>query len=399
MGNYEMNIKAIHYATGEPVLVRMGQGIITEIESFQIEDNEMSNLPFIAPGLIDLQINGFGGYDFNQLPIEEKTIKEVIRKLWQEGVTTCYPTVITNSTEAIEEALKTIARVCEQDPEVARGIAGIHLEGPFISPEDGVRGAHSLDYVRAPDWELFRRWQEAADGRIRIVTLSPEWPESTRFIEKCTESGVTVSIGHTAATPEQIREAVEAGARMSTHLGNGAHLTLPRHPNYIWEQLAQDQLWSCVIADGFHLPDQVLKVVLKVKGTQAMLVSDAVSLCGLAAGSYTTHIGGQVVLTPEGRLHLEGNERLLAGSAQMLLRGIEHLTNRGIAELKEAWDMSSIRPAALMQLPAAAGLAPGAPADLVLFRKAQNRIRLEQTYKCGKLVFMNREHRIWEGQP
>lgn len=398
MGNDEMTVKAIHYATGEPILVRMGQGIITEIESVPIEDKEMSDLPFIAPGLIDLQINGYSGYDFNQLPIADSTISSVIRKLWQEGVTSCYPTVITNSAEAIEEALKTIVRVCERDSEVNHGISGIHLEGPFISPEDGVRGAHSREYVRPPDWEIFRRWQEAAEGRIRVITLSPEWPESTRFIEKCTESGVTVSIGHTNATAEQIQEAVEAGARMSTHLGNGAHLTLPRHPNYIWEQLAQDRLWSCVIADGFHLPDQVLKVVLKVKGSQAMLVSDAVSLSGLAPGSYTTHIGGKVVLTPEGRLHLEGDERLLAGSAQMLLRGIERLTNRGIAELKEAWDMSSIRPAAFMKLPAAAGLALGAPADLVLFRKTQNRIRLEQTYKCGKLVFINRERSIWEGQ-
>ncbi|MNI48365.1 N-acetylglucosamine-6-phosphate deacetylase [compost metagenome] len=287
--------------------------------------------------------------------------------------------------------MESIARVCEEDPIAASGIAGIHLEGPFISPHDGARGAHSRNYVRAPDWDLFCRWQAASGDRIRILTLSPEWPGSADFIRLCTESGVTVSIGHTSATSEQIREAVECGARMSTHLGNGAHLTLPRHPNYIWEQLAQDQLWSCLIADGFHLPDQVLKVVLKVKGAKALLVSDAVSISGLAAGTYHTHIGGKVVLTPEGRLHTAENEQILAGSAQMQLWGIEHLLNRGITSLSDAWNMASIGPAGFMNLPSAAGLSPGAPADFVLFRMEGSHILLEQTYKSGERVYRRNE--------
>ncbi|QNK55792.1 N-acetylglucosamine-6-phosphate deacetylase [Paenibacillus sp. PAMC21692] len=392
--NRQQAVKAILYSTGEPISIRMESGCFAVIESIAVENKE--ELPIIAPGLVDLQINGYGGYDFNTLPIPEEAISEAVRKLWEQGVTSFYPTVITNSGEAIQAAMETIARVCGQDAAAARGVAGIHLEGPFISPHDGVRGAHNRDYVRPPDWELFSRWQEASGGRIRIVTLSPEWPESVPFIERCVKHGITVSIGHTSATAEQIQAAVEAGARMSTHLGNGAHLMLPRHPNYIWEQLAQDRLWSCVIADGFHLPDQVLKVVLKVKGEQAMLVSDAVSLSGLPSGAYTTHVGGEVVLTPEGKLHLASNERILAGSAQMLLWGIEHLTNRGLAELAEAWDMASVRPAGFMKLSAAAGLAAGAPADFVLYRRDDERIRLEQTYKSGELVFHGSE-KLQEG--
>jgi N-acetylglucosamine-6-phosphate deacetylase len=383
--NRQQAVKAVHYSTGEPVSIRIERGCFAAIESIAVENKE--ELPTIAPGLVDLQINGYSGYDFNQLPIPEEAISEAVRKLWEQGVTSFYPTVITNSGEAIQAAMETIARVCGQDAAAARGIAGIHLEGPFISPHDGVRGAHDRDYVRPPDWELFSRWQEDSGGRIRIVTLSPEWPESVPFIERCAKHGVTVSIGHTSATAQQIQAAVEAGARMSTHLGNGAHLMLPRHPNYIWEQLAQDRLWSCVIADGFHLPDQVLKVVLKVKGEQAMLVSDAVSLSGLPDGAYTTPVGGEVVLTPEGKLHLARNEQILAGSAQMLLWGIEHLTNRGLAELAEAWDMASVRPAGFMKLSAAVGLAAGAPADFVLYRRDGERIRLEQTYKSGELVY------------
>lgn len=391
MGLNDMSLKAIHYATGEPVTICIEQGVIRSIEPIRSENSDSSELAIVAPGLVDLQINGYAGHDFNQVPYPDKMVGEVIRKLWQEGVTSCFPTVITNSVQAIQEALESIALACKHDPVADQGIAGIHLEGPFISPNDGARGAHNYDHVRPPDWELFNRWQEAAGGRIRMITLSPEWPNSAPFIAKCTENGVTVSIGHTSATPEQIGEAVEAGARMSTHLGNGAHLMMPRHPNYIWEQLAQDRLWSCVIADGFHLPDQVLKVVFKVKGTQAMLVSDAVSLSGLPAGTYTTHIGGSVVLTPEGKLHLAEDEHLLAGSAQMLLKGIEHVTNRNIAELAEAWDMASVRPSGFMKLPSAASLTPGAPADLVLFRREGSQIRLERTFKLGKQVFFREE--------
>jgi N-acetylglucosamine-6-phosphate deacetylase len=385
-----MRLKALHYKTGEPVHIDIENGRIARIENAEAEQGERASLPYAAPGLTDLQINGYAGNDFNRLPLSPDLIGTIVRNLWQEGVTGSYPTVITNRPESIREAMEAIAQACDLDSAAAAGIAGIHLEGPFISPQDGARGAHHRDYVRPVDWELFCRWQEAARGRIAIVTLSPEWEGSAAFIRKCTDSGVTVSIGHTSASSEQIKEAVASGARMSTHFGNGAHLMLPRHPNYLWEQLAQDELWSCVIADGFHLPDQVLKVVLKVKGSRAMLVSDAVSLSGMPPGEYTTQIGGRVVLSPQGRLHLAEQEQILAGSAQMLLWGIEHMTSRGLAELAEAWDMASTGPAGFMGLPAAAGLSAGAPADIVLFRKERSKLLVEGTYKSGERVFSSR---------
>lgn len=378
-------LEGIHYATGFAVRVVLHNGLIQGIEP--LEGGHAERLPIIGPGLVDLQINGYAGDDFNSLPFSTDLVVKASRALWREGVTSYYPTIITNSPEAIEEAAGIIARACDGDARTNRMIAGIHVEGPFISPEDGARGAHSADYVRAPDWEMFERWQRAAGGRIRILTLSPEWPDSAEFIAKCSASGVTVSIGHTSATPEQIREAVRAGARMSTHLGNGAHLTMPRHPNYIWEQLAQDDLWSCVIADGFHLPEAVLKVIFKTKGSQALMVSDAVYLSGMPAGEYTTHVGGKVVLTEEGRLSLASNPKILAGSAQMLLWGIEHVLRTGLADLRDAWEMSSVRPAQFMKLAAGAGLTPGAPADVVLFERDADRIRLLQTFKDGELVY------------
>jgi glucosamine-6-phosphate deaminase len=376
-------------ATGQPISIGIENGVIHSIDPIDPRDPSSADLPIVAPGLVDLQINGFAGHDVNAASIVPETIEQMIRALWREGVTTCYPTVITNSSEAIVAAMQAIAQACERDAHTAQGIAGIHLEGPFISPDDGARGAHDRQFVRPPHWDDFRRWQDAAGGRIKIITMSPEWPNSPDFISRCAQTGVTVSIGHTSAIPQQIADAVRAGARMSTHLGNGAHLMLPRHPNYLWEQLAQDDLWTCLIADGFHVPDQFVKVVLKVKGDRALLVSDAVSLAGMPPGDYTTAVGGRVTLTPHGRLHLAENEKLLAGSAQTLLKGIEHLTRSRLASLADAWNMASTRPAAFMNLPSAPGLAARAPADLALFRHKDNRILIDAVYKSGDPVFVS----------
>jgi N-acetylglucosamine-6-phosphate deacetylase len=384
-----MPISAIHYATGEPVAVDLDGGVIRAIAPLPPTDAAPSDaLPTIAPALVDLQINGYAGHDFNHLPLRPELVGDVARLLWREGVTTFYPTVITNAPDVIAIALEAIARGCDGDTDADRAVAGIHLEGPFISPEDGARGAHAKAFVRPPDWDLFRRWQDAAGGRVRIVTLSPEWPDAPAFVARCVAAGVTVSIGHTAASPAQVAAAVAAGARLSTHFGNGAHLTLPRHPNYLWEQLAQDELWTCLIADGFHLPDQVLKVAMKVKGDRAVLVSDAVALAGLPPGTYATPVGGRVVLTPAGRLHLAENEALLAGSAQMLLHAVRHLTSRGLADLATAWDMASVWPARLMGLPQSGGLRLGSAADFVLLRRGvDGDLRVARTYVAGRLAF------------
>lgn len=304
--------------------------------------------------------------------------------MWREGVTTCFPTIITNSAESIEQGMRAVGRAGESDRVVGSCIGGIHLEGPFISPEDGARGAHAKAFVCAPNWALFERWQEASGGRIRIVTLSPEWEEACGFIERAVARGVVVSIGHTAATSEQIDAAVRAGARLSTHLGNGAHLMLPRHPNYLWEQLAQDRLSPTLIADGFHLPDQVLKVVLKVK-ENALLVSDAVALAGMRPGDYDMPVGGKVTLTAEGRLHLAGNAKLLAGSAKMLPHAIGHLVRRGLADLERAWEMGSVRAGAMMGMKS--GLEVGGVGDLVVFEIAGGKVVVRETWKAGVRVF------------
>lgn len=340
-----------------PVSIEIEDGRISAVNPA----NEDDALPWIGPGLVDLQVNGFAGSDLNSPQPNPETVNDLTRKLHRLGVTSYLPTVVTAAPEDIEARIAAIAAADRAS------IAGIHLEGPFISPEDGPRGAHPRDHVCEPDWKLFQRWQEAADGLIRIITLSPEWPDGCDFIARCRASGVKVAIGHTGATPAQIREAVAAGATMSTHLGNGAHTVLPRHPNYIWEQLAADGLWATTIGDGFHLPDAVLKVIFAVKQDRAVLVSDVVALGGMPPGEYESGIGERVVLTPGGRLHLAADPRLLAGSAKTLIDGIAHLVKSGLVSLAQSWEMASTRPARFLGLKQQSGLAVGSPADVALF--------------------------------
>jgi N-acetylglucosamine-6-phosphate deacetylase len=273
--------------------------------------------------------------------------------------------LITASADALAHGFATLARLCDSDPTLARTIPGFHLEGPYIAAEDGPRGAHPKAHVRPPNWDEFCRWQDAAGGRIRIVTLAPELEGALTFIEMLTARGVVVSIGHTAATPDTIRGAVRAGARLSTHLGNGAHAVLPRHPNYIWEQLAADELWASVIADGHHLPPAVLKSILRVKTpTRTVLISDAGSLAGLPPGRYECW-GQEFEVHPAGKIVMPGTG-FLAGAAVFLDACVGHVLNLGLADLRDAIGMAAERPRELLGLPVPR-MEPGEPADLVCF--------------------------------
>ena len=383
-------IVGLHYRSGKPVRVSMKSGRITSMTPLR---RKASGLPWIAPGLVDLQVNGYAGSDFNASRPSAETVSAVARGLAGVGVTTFLPTVITAAPEAIEAAVRAVVSGCGRDPEAGRAAAGIHLEGPFICPEDGARGAHAREHVRPPDPDLVERWRRAGEGKVRLLTMSPEWPGSEAFIARCAGSGLLVAIGHTGASPEQVRAAAAAGARLSTHLGNGTHAQLRRHPNYLWEQLAEDRLWASLIADGFHLPDAVLKVALRSKGPHAILVSDCVPQAGLAPGTYDTTACGRVVLESSGRLHLERDASLLAGSALPILRGIERLAAAGLCGFADAWERASTRPAELLGLPQAGGLAAGAPADLAVFRRDGERVIVLRTLKGGRTVYEAGEDR------
>jgi N-acetylglucosamine-6-phosphate deacetylase len=333
----------------------------------------------VAPGLIDIQINGYDGVDFNDPNTGAEQIAAAARKLWRTGVTAFCPTIITDSFDHISKCISNLIRTVDKSPEFARAMIGIHVEGPFISPEDGPRGAHPKRHTRAPDWDEFQRWQDAARGRIRIVTLSPEWPGAIEFIEHAAATGVVVAIGHTAADPTQIADAARAGAKLSTHLGNGSHAKIDRHPNYIWEQLANDDLWASFIVDGHHLPPSVVKCFLRSKSVaRGILVTDAISAAGKPAGRY--RLGSvEVEVTPERRVNLPGTP-YLAGSVLEMHEAIAKTVQYSDATLDDALRMASANPAELLGVGSEFGsIEIGRRADLILFRWDEENSTLDVT--------------------
>jgi N-acetylglucosamine-6-phosphate deacetylase len=340
---------------------------------------------WIAPGWVDIQVNGFAGVDYNSPATTHDEIARSVQVLYSAGVTRFYPTVITGAPEDMVAALGNLSKAKDS---LAEGVAmdGFHVEGPHISPDEGPRGAHPRRWVRPPDVDEFRRWQGATEGRIRLVTLAPEWPEAPRNLEALVAGNVVVSIGHTAAEARHIADAVSAGATMSTHLGNGAHSVMRRHPNYIWEQLAEDRLQASFIVDGIHLPGSFLKVALRAKGVErAVLVTDASSPAGCAPGRY--RLGEQEVdLTPDHRVVLAGQDRL-AGSALSMDRGVENLMRLGGLGLPDAVRLATVNAARAGRVPGRQrGLVAGERADFVLFDfDAESKsIRVKSTYVGGR---------------
>jgi len=357
-------------------------GSVTDITETESSGN---NIPFVGPGLIDLQINGINGIDFNTPSLTQEDIVNATHYLLSKGITTFLPTVITNSDENILKIVHTIYETCVCNPMVNDCIWGIHLEGPFISLVEGAKGAHDEKCIKAPDWELFSKFQEEAGGKIKLITIAPEWEGSYSFIKKCKDNGVLVSIGHSMANTEQIRRAVEAGASLSTHLGNAVPLLLPRHPNLIWDQLAAEELYACIITDGIHIPDSFIKVVMKNKAKNTIVISDATCFAGMAPGEYQNHIGGTVILDKEKRVSLKSSPGLLAGAAKSLLENVETLINHNLSTLSEGWQMASANVANM--LGKNDDTFNNKNDDLVIFQLNGKEIEIERVIKNGRIVF------------
>jgi N-acetylglucosamine-6-phosphate deacetylase len=378
------SITCMNCVTGKLEKINFHEDEVMEI--IATENNE-NDIPFLGSGLIDLQINGINGIDFNIPSLSQEDIQNATHYLLSKGITTFLPTVITNSNENILTILRSINQACASNLLVNECVWGIHLEGPFISPKNGAKGAHDEKYIKPPDWELFSQFQEAAGGKIKLITIAPEWEGSASFIEKCRDHNVLVSIGHSLANSEQISMAVKAGASLSTHLGNGVPLLLPRHPNLLWDQLAEENLYSCIITDGLHVPDSFIKVVKQIKGKNTLIISDATCFAGMPPGEYQSHIGGSVILDSEKRVSLKDSPGLLAGAGKSLLENVETLINHKLCTLSEAWQMASLNVADM--------LAKNDDSfkekkdDLVVFQLKDKEIEIGKVIKNGRIVFVH----------
>ena len=346
---------------------------------------------WISPGICDVQVNGVGGISYKAKDLTVEKVIETTDWMYKTGTAKWCPTVTTSSADDATQGLRLLADACDQSENAAALFCGFHVEGPYISSEDGPRGAHPLEHTRDPDWDEFQRYQDASGGRIVIFTLAPEREGALPFIEKVAATGVIVSIGHSGASPEQIQDAVSAGARMSTHLGNGAHAMMPRHPNYIWEQLASDELWAGVIPDCHHLPPAVLKSFYRTKQRERIcIVSDIASVAGLPPGVYGNTVGdGGVELAENGRLSLAGTP-YLAGAALFLDTGIANMVSHTDADLTDAVTMATVNPARLLDRSETSGrVEAGYEASLSLFRWSEGDAKLDTvaTIVDGRTVY------------
>ena len=379
-------ITARRYDTGEAVKLSTTGDAVTGLERA-----DGSTDLWVAPGLVDLQVNGFAGQEFTDAALTLDRVVEISLALDRFGVTCYLPTLTTSISEILQHSLATTARAIEDATDVTRRVPGIHLEGPYISREDGPRGAHPLEHCRPPDWEQFCRFQDAARGCIRLLTMSPEYDDSASFIRQVVASGVVVAIGHTNASSDQITAAVDAGATLSTHLGNGAHPQIRRHPNYIWDQLADDRLAASLIADAHHLPPAVVKSFVRVKSpARCILVSDITGMAGMPPGRYTTPGLGAVEVLPDGKLVVGGQRELLAGASLPITTGIGNVMRFANVSLRDAVDMAGSHARTLLGLPQQT-LDIAQPADLVVFRiDGESALQVVQTVNQGEEVFVAR---------
>ncbi|MBM4005615.1 MAG: amidohydrolase family protein [Planctomycetes bacterium] len=388
-----MTVTGRHYATGERVRLEFAHGRIASISPATAKGTGVepasNSEPWIAPGFVDLQINGFGGHEFNEPQITPQRVREIVLAQDQFGVTSFCPTTTTQSLDRLTHAMTAIGDACERWPEIASRVPGIHLEGPFICAEDGPRGAHPREHCRPPDWDAFRRLNDASGGRIRIVTIAADYDQTPEFTRRAVDAGIRIAIGHTGASSDQIVRTVDAGASFSTHLGNAAHPRIRRHPNYIWDQLADDRLGATLIVDGHHLPASVVKCFLRVKSiARCALISDITGMAGMPPGNYSGTPLGNIEVLDDGRLVVAGQRELLAGASLPIGHGVANVMKFAGLDLRDAVQMASLNAQRLAGFPVQP-LEAGTLADLVLLHHdcepgATSPLRIVATYKRGE---------------
>jgi len=378
-------IEAINYATGKPVRVDIAGGIISEIIEIDELKNKKLNL-FVSPGLIDNQVNGYAGVDFSGSSFQAEDLLRAVQSIWRDGVTTFLPTLITNSDENLKRNLRILRTAQKEDENLKDSIPGFHLEGPYISPDEGYRGCHPLQYIRRPSRKEYLSYQHAAGGKIMEITIAPEIEGALDFIKMVAGEGIIVALGHTNASSEQIIKAVENGAKLSTHLVNGCANFIHRHQNPIWQQLANDQLTPTIIGDGLHLSSEEVQVIYKVKGPgNIILISDVIYLIGMAPGRYT-FLESEVILGEDGML-FNPDLNCMAGASFPLKKGVENMMNFTGCSLTKAIDMASLNVAGVLNLNDRGRLEKGRRADLILFSRDGNSLDIHKTFLNGRLVF------------
>ncbi|HBE42398.1 MAG TPA: hypothetical protein DDW27_14570 [Bacteroidales bacterium] len=383
----QKSVEGLLYLDNSPVRIVIKDDKIFNITKIEKLQKQYHNV-YIAPGLIDNQVNGYIGVSFvdtgSELSIEG--IYNITNAFWKVGVTTYLPTLTTNDRNIYIKNLA-LLNSAKNDNLTRGSIAGFHMEGPYISSTDGYRGAHPLKYIRKSDWNEFSILYNASGGNILQVTVAPEIEGAMDFISRCIANGIRIGLGHHNAPAVQIAESADRGARIVTHLGNGLANTINRYQNPLWPQLSDDRLLISIICDGFHLLPEQIVVFYRVKGKDRIIITtDMSNFGGLSPGYYLNEIGDTIQVTHEGAVIYPAVNGL-SGAAAPLIKGIGHVMKVTGCDLASAIQMASTNPARFYGLSDRGEIKPGKRADIILFTLNNFVINIIKTIVAGEIVY------------
>jgi len=351
-----------HYATREPIRLRWQNGLITVLEK---ADPSLAKDLWIAPTLFDLQVNGFGGIDFQQDNLTVENLLSAVRQLRAAGCARFFPTLITDEWPRLTARLRNLRKLCSQSPDLQSAITGWHVEGPFLSTEPGFHGAHNPALMLDPKPEHILELREITENDPLLLTLSPECPGALAAIKLAVSRGIKISLGHTNASAEILRDAVQAGATAFTHLANGCPRELDRHDNILWRVFETPGLTISLIPDRIHVSGPLFRLCHRLLGGHSIFyTSDAMSAAGMPPGRYK--LGKLELEVGPDQIVRQPGKPLFAGSALRPIDGIFRAAQMLGSEWQEVWPRFSTGPAKLLGLKN--DLAVGEPADFSLLK-------------------------------
>jgi N-acetylglucosamine-6-phosphate deacetylase len=374
--------------SGEVCHVEIDGHVFKQVQTTQ---EDILDLPWIAPGLVDIQINGFGGVDFNRAIQSDDAWHHATQQLYAHGCTGFLIALITNTDEGYRELLTDLTGRINLEP---RNCLGFHMEGPWLNPDPGCRGAHRAEWMRKPELKTLQEWWDIAGRLLKLITLAPEIDLNAAMtvIRTCVHRKIQVFLGHSSAMNEVLSSAVEAGALGWTHLGNAAPATAPKFENVIFHALAHPTLMASLIPDGLHSPPHAFRMMSRAlalaQPPRLLLTTDAMAAAGAGRTGRFTLGEVEVEVGEDGSARMPtagvpGSGRL-AGSTLTPFEGVFRAERMSGMFLEDVWTAFSTRPAALLGLKH--GLAAGNSADFCLISPEKKPVLLE-TYHRGACVY------------
>jgi N-acetylglucosamine-6-phosphate deacetylase len=359
-------IRAKHFSTGKPVSVRWHNGVITDID-------EISSSPenvWIAPALFDVQVNGYGGIDFQQDNLTTNDLLSAARQLRRDGCARFFLTLITDEWAKLTARLRHIKKLRDENPELKNAIAGWHIEGPFLSDKPGFHGAHNPAVMCDPTREQIFQLRAATESDPLLLTISPERCDAIDAIAFAKSQGIKISLGHTNASADILRKSVEAGATGFTHLANGCPRELARHDNILWRVFDTPGLTVSLIPDKIHVSPALFRLTHRVLPENIFYTTDAMSAAGAPPGKYK--LAGMELEVGEDQIVRQPGKTNFAGSALKPIDGIFRAAEMLNCSWREVWPRFSEQPAKFVGLKNE--LAVGSPANICVLKIAHENL-------------------------